>query len=315
MTFESPAMVMALPLVRLITRPLIVHPLDVMRSVSPLREPVASISMIGVPAKPGCVVPSMITASLIWSRNVPASAIVCGPEPIAKTIVSRPGFRSALAIACPSDPGPLGALVVTVNVAAETETHHSDKMAVKRRRTIGPGATISRLVRECDDESCDRQRRGRQDHFPIHPHQREDESVDGDRLEERPGDDVVQATRRTALAKSRPREKRGHECQRADRVQDDREFVVQRSLERSLRVSLSDRKSDQTVDEDRRKERRPDDALDFHGGFHFTTEFISRAGRRGGSEESMAAQTSSRFARRSNLKTRRCPALVRRRAR
>src|SRR5437660_216307 len=73
---------------------------------------VPSISTIGRPAKPGCVVASMVSASVISGR-AEAGVIVCGPEPILKLIVSGPTFRLASIIACLNDPGPLSLVLLT----------------------------------------------------------------------------------------------------------------------------------------------------------------------------------------------------------
>src|SRR5205814_859164 len=56
---------------------------------------VASISISGLPAKPGWVVPSMITGSLIVG-STDAGAIVCTPAPaILKAMKSVPGVAFA----------------------------------------------------------------------------------------------------------------------------------------------------------------------------------------------------------------------------
>ena len=54
--------------------------------------------MIGVPEKPGCVVPSMTTGSMIVGSGE-SGAIDFGPEPITKRIVSVPAFALAALIA------------------------------------------------------------------------------------------------------------------------------------------------------------------------------------------------------------------------
>src|SRR6266853_6968967 len=60
---------------------------------------VTSISIIGLPAKPGWVVPSMITGSLIVG-STDAGAIVCTPAPaILKAMKSVPGVTFARFIA------------------------------------------------------------------------------------------------------------------------------------------------------------------------------------------------------------------------
>src|SRR5437879_13373032 len=70
--------------------------------------------MIGLPEKPGWVVPSMVTASVISGR-AEAGVIVCGPpEGMLKLIVSAPTFRLASIIACLNDPGPLSLVLLTI---------------------------------------------------------------------------------------------------------------------------------------------------------------------------------------------------------
>src|SRR6266851_1378689 len=73
--------------------------------------------MIGVPANPGCVVPSMVSGSLI-AGNCEASVISCAPEPILKLMTSAPAFAFASSIACRNEPDPLSFVFVTTNVDA-----------------------------------------------------------------------------------------------------------------------------------------------------------------------------------------------------
>src|SRR3989442_8957135 len=83
--------------------------------VAPAKGPVLvpSISMIGWPAKPGCVVASMVSASVISGR-AEAGVIVCGPPgTMLKFMVSGPTFRFASIIACLNDPGPLSLVLLT----------------------------------------------------------------------------------------------------------------------------------------------------------------------------------------------------------
>ena len=54
--------------------------------------------MIGVPEKPGCDVPSMITESTIVGSAESGAMDFC-PDPITKRIVSVPGFALAALIA------------------------------------------------------------------------------------------------------------------------------------------------------------------------------------------------------------------------
>src|SRR5207253_1904849 len=83
--------------------------------VAPAKGPVLvpSISMIGLPEKPGWVVPSIVTASVIVG-STDAGMIVCEPEPILKLIVSGPMFTLASIIACLNDPGPLSLVLLTM---------------------------------------------------------------------------------------------------------------------------------------------------------------------------------------------------------
>ncbi len=62
--------------------PLMVRP----RATPP--APTPSSTMRGVPAKPGCVVPLMMTGLVIGGSWEPVTAIVCTPVPMEKLIVS-----------------------------------------------------------------------------------------------------------------------------------------------------------------------------------------------------------------------------------
>ena len=81
-------------------------------SASPVPWPTMAIN--GVPAKPGCVVPSMTTGLVIAGRGE-AGAIVWTPVPgMAKSIVFVPPVAVLESrIAWRSEPGPLSAVVVT----------------------------------------------------------------------------------------------------------------------------------------------------------------------------------------------------------
>ena len=85
---------------------------------------------------PGCVVPSMITGSVIVGRKL-VGAIVCTPAPgMLKWISSNvPVLAFASRIAWRSDPAPLFAVFVTTNVAA------GDVTVVGRLRDV-----VARLV-------------------------------------------------------------------------------------------------------------------------------------------------------------------------
>jgi hypothetical protein len=64
--------------------------------------------------KPGWVVPSIVTGSVIVGSAPMTTEIVLLPEPIANRISSAPGFPFASRIAWRSEPGPESLLVVTV---------------------------------------------------------------------------------------------------------------------------------------------------------------------------------------------------------
>src|SRR5439155_2563614 len=74
--------------------------------------------MIGVPVKPGCVVASRITGSVISGRGV-SGAIVFAPDGwMLYVIVSVPGCALALMIAWRIEPSPLSSVLVTVKLEA-----------------------------------------------------------------------------------------------------------------------------------------------------------------------------------------------------
>src|SRR5437773_6288123 len=104
------------PTKRLITSPrtVLLPAVILIPFVGPALAPFSS--MIGLPANPGWVVPSMVTGSVIVGRKN-ASIIVCTPAPgMLKTIVSAPGLALASRIACLSDPAPMVLVLVTVKV-------------------------------------------------------------------------------------------------------------------------------------------------------------------------------------------------------
>ena len=86
--------------------------------------------MIGVPLKPGCVVPSMTTGSVMVGR-AEVGLMVFTPLPMPKAIVSSPGVMFALRMAWRSDPRPESLVLVTVNVArsdlASSSSRHQDR--------------------------------------------------------------------------------------------------------------------------------------------------------------------------------------------
>jgi len=78
--------------------------------------PSRATSMSGVPANPGCVVPSIVTPStttIVGKSD--ASTIECVPEPVMlKAIVCGPAALLASVMAWRSEPTPVSAVVVTV---------------------------------------------------------------------------------------------------------------------------------------------------------------------------------------------------------
>src|SRR5687768_9343246 len=78
------------------------------------------IAMIGVPLKPGCVVPSITTGSLMIGRE-DVGAIVMIPSllgGILKVMVCVPEALLESMIACRNEPAPLSFVLVTVKVVA-----------------------------------------------------------------------------------------------------------------------------------------------------------------------------------------------------
>src|SRR3954464_7670201 len=99
---------------RLMTSPRTVL-LDVVM-VSPLAPAGADApvsSTIGAPDQPGWVVASMTSGSVIVGR-ADVGAMVWGPAPMAKVIVSVPRWAFVSRIAWRNDPAPESAVVVTV---------------------------------------------------------------------------------------------------------------------------------------------------------------------------------------------------------
>src|SRR5712691_1787619 len=75
-------------------------------------------SIIGAPAKPGWVEPSIVTVSVIVG-SAEIGLIVCKPEPgILNVIRSAPELPLASRIACRKEPRPLSLALVTVKVVA-----------------------------------------------------------------------------------------------------------------------------------------------------------------------------------------------------
>src|SRR4051812_27827642 len=107
---------MPLAVKRLMTSPLtvqlaavIVNPLIPAPALAPFN------SMIGVPAKPGCVVPS-ITNGLVIVGKAEVGVMVKGPPPgMLKTMASAAIVTLASVIACRKDPAPLLLVLVTMS--------------------------------------------------------------------------------------------------------------------------------------------------------------------------------------------------------
>src|SRR6185503_10719716 len=87
--------------------------------LNPMPDPVSAPLRVinGVPPKPGCVVPSIVTGSLNGGRSA-VGVIVCAPYPSAKVIVSAPALVFESMIACLNEPAPLSLVLVTVKVIA-----------------------------------------------------------------------------------------------------------------------------------------------------------------------------------------------------
>ena len=84
---------------RLMTSPVTrLSPAVMYRPLAPTPALEPSISMIGVPAKPGCVVPSITTGPTIVGSAESGTIDFC-PEPITNRIVSVPAFALAALIA------------------------------------------------------------------------------------------------------------------------------------------------------------------------------------------------------------------------
>src|SRR2546425_387665 len=80
----------------------------------PATELLPSSVIIGIPAYPGCVRPSIVTVSVIAGRT---AIILRGPDPgILNAMRSAPELALASRIAWASEPAPEDAVLVTVNV-------------------------------------------------------------------------------------------------------------------------------------------------------------------------------------------------------
>src|ERR1051325_1234988 len=106
------------------------------------------ISIKGARTKPGWVVPSMMTASVI-EGNAEPGVMVCAPVPIWKLMVSTPLVALASRMAWRSEPAPLSLVVVTTNVApgvarpCKTIARKANAKPERIRiRGVGPGGHI-----------------------------------------------------------------------------------------------------------------------------------------------------------------------------
>ena len=108
---------MPLPANRLMMSPRTVLPPPVMvKPFTATPAPAPFSWMSGVPLNPGCVQPSMMTASVIVGRAV-SGVIVCVPVPtMLKLMRSSPRVALANVIASRNVPAPVSALLVTTNV-------------------------------------------------------------------------------------------------------------------------------------------------------------------------------------------------------
>src|SRR5215469_6359469 len=112
---------------------IVLDPAVMLRPLTPKPAEAPLNTMIGVPAYPGCVVPSMVTGSVIVGSG-DVTAIVFEPEPIEKWIVSVPGFALAALIASRSvelaalqTPSSVSAAELSVDVAAQNVAHTINK--------------------------------------------------------------------------------------------------------------------------------------------------------------------------------------------
>ena len=107
---------MPVPSKPLMIRPRTVHPgAPILKPFEVEFAPLSSTT--GVPAKPGWVVPSITTGSVMDGRDRTGLMVREGPLML-KVIVSRPGAALASRIACRREPGPKSPVFVTTKVAA-----------------------------------------------------------------------------------------------------------------------------------------------------------------------------------------------------
>ena len=135
-TFPPPDEIsMPLSLKRLMTRPRSKQLLVVMRKPSvEAGVPVPFNSISGAPAKPGCVVPSMVSGSVIAGSRLMGNSVSPEPPPMLKSITSTPAAAFASVIAWRNEPAPVSFVTVTVKVAACASP--GSKVRRKRRMTF-----------------------------------------------------------------------------------------------------------------------------------------------------------------------------------
>ena len=138
---------MPLPENRFITSPLIVVPGAV--TISPSAEGAFNpfTSMIGLPAKPGWVVPSMVTESVIAGSSENTSNVCWPPPPMLKVIRSAPALAFASMIACLNDGRPrLSLVVLTTIVIAGAVITTDGEISLRRRITRSLCASALRRI-------------------------------------------------------------------------------------------------------------------------------------------------------------------------
>src|SRR5262249_3778128 len=126
-------------------KPRIVDEPPLTLNTMPETVPAPLMVIIGVPPKPGCVVASIVTGSVIAGRSA-VRVNVCGPDPMAKEIVSAPELAFAARVAALRDPATLSAVVVTVKVINGSEGTTTGATNPSRSTTRSESASL--LTRE-----------------------------------------------------------------------------------------------------------------------------------------------------------------------
>src|SRR2546422_742825 len=122
-------------------------------TVKPLPAPELLPSSVinGVPEKPGWVLPSIVTVSVIAGKT---AMILRGPVPgILNAIVSAPGFALASRITCASEPAPVPLVLVTVKVVPAAETR-GEILQLVRASNIRIAITICPAWTQIGRASC-----------------------------------------------------------------------------------------------------------------------------------------------------------------